>query len=81
MKALPFFALFAVLVLTSSYVSTKIDAAAQTIMPAGSFRQFHLHRQGGDISLTWSVSSKNVVEFAVERSYDGAHFETIGSVG
>lgn len=80
MKTLPFIALFAVLIFTSSYVSTKIDAVAQTVAPAGSFRQFHLNHKGGDISLTWSVSSLKVVQFAIERSYDGAHFETIGSM-
>lgn len=77
MKTLPFIALFALLILTSSYVSTKIDTAPA----AGAFRQFQLQRKGGDVSLSWSVSSVNVVAFAVERSYDGSHFETIGSIG
>lgn len=75
MKTLPFIALFAVLIFTSSYVSSKIDAAS-----AGAFKKFQLQRKGGDVSLTWTVSSINVVTFAVERSYDGTHFETIGSM-
>ena len=76
MKSLPFVALFAVLILTSSYVSTKIDAAGGS----GPFKQFQLQRKGSDVALTWSVSSIKVVAFAVERSYDGTHFETIGSM-
>lgn len=75
MKTLPFIALFALMVCTSSYVSTKIDTA-----PASAFKQFHLQHKGGDVSLSWTVSSLNVVAFAVERSYDGTHFETIGSM-
>jgi hypothetical protein len=75
MKTLPFTALFAVLILTSSYVSTKIDVA-----PAGAFKKFQLQHKGSDVSLTWAVSSVNVVAFAVERSYDGTHFEAIGSM-
>lgn len=80
MKSLPFLTLFAILIFASSYVSTKIDAATQSSAPASAFRQFRLQRQGVDISLSWSVSSIKVVAFAVERSYDGEHFETIGSM-
>ncbi len=76
MKTLPFIALFSALVLASSYVSTKIDTAANS----GAFKKFSLQRNGSDVSLSWSVSSMNVVGFAVERSYDGTHFETIGSM-
>lgn len=76
MKILPFIALFAVLISTSSYVSTKIGTAAK----ASAFKKFQLQHNGSDVSLTWAVSSINVVAFAVERSYDGTHFETIGSL-
>ncbi|HUQ96118.1 MAG TPA: hypothetical protein VM010_00530, partial [Chitinophagaceae bacterium] len=74
MKILPFIALFAVLIFTSSYVSSKIETPAATASAkSGSFKQFRVHRQGTDVAITWSVSSFNVVEFAVERSYDGEY--------
>ena len=79
MKILPFIALFSVLIFTSSYVSSKIDTPAQTTAKAGSFKQFIVHREGNGVSLSWSVSTSNVVEFAIERSYDGQYFENIGS--
>lgn len=82
MKILPFVALFSVLIFASSYVSSKIDAPKQTSRKAaGSFKQFIVHRQGADVALSWSVSGSDVVEFAVERSYDGGeNFESIGSM-
>ena len=79
MKAIPFIALFFVLIFTSSYVSTKIDASAETTAKSASFKQFIVQRQGAGAALIWSVSTSNVVEFAIERSYDGTYFETIGS--
>jgi hypothetical protein len=81
MKTLPFFALFFIMIIGSSYVSTTIDAAAKNNAPAGSFKQFRVLRKGGDVSLSWSVSPSKVIEFAVERSYDGKRFETIGALG
>ena len=80
MKILPFIALFSVLIFTSSYVSSKIDAPAETTATAGSFKQFNVHRQGSGVALSWSVTTSNVVEFAIERSYDGEYFDTIGSL-
>ena len=80
MKTLPFIALFAVLIFSSSYVSSKIGNGAESTAPAGTFKQFIVHRQGADVSLNWSVSAFTVVEFKVERSYDGEFYETIGSM-
>lgn len=80
MKAIPFIALFFVLIFTSSYVSTKIDASSETAANADSFKQFIVQPQGTGAALIWSVSTSNVVEFAIERSYDGKYFENIGSV-
>jgi hypothetical protein len=78
MKTLPFIALFAVLIVTSSYVSSTIDAPTATKTKAGSFKQFIVHRQGNDVALSWSVSSFNVTEYRIERSYDGTYFDVIG---
>jgi hypothetical protein len=80
MKILPFIALFSVLIFTSSYVSSKIDTPAQTTAKAGSFKQFIVHRQGADVALSWSVAARDVAEFAIERSYDGEFFDTIGTM-
>jgi len=80
MKILPFIALFSVLVFTSSYVSSKLDTSTETRTQTGSFKQFNVHRQGSDVALAWSVTTPNVVEFAIERSYDGQYFESIGSM-
>ena len=81
MKILPFIALFAVLIFTSSYVSSKINASAETTVKQNGFKQFMVHRQGTGVSLSWSVATSNVVEFRIERSYDGEFFDAIGSVG
>lgn len=79
MKTIPFIALFFVMIFTSSYVSTKIDAQTETQVNAGTFKQFSVQSQGTGVVLNWSVSNSNIVEFGIERSYDGAYFETIGS--
>jgi len=80
MKILPFIALFAVLIFTSSYVSSKIDAPQETTAQTGTFKQFRVHRQGTDVALAWSVSTSNIAEFRIERSYDGEFFEPVGSM-
>src|SRR6476619_3158531 len=80
MKTLPFIALFAVLILSSSYVSSKLVTGTQKAAQQTTFKQLNVHRQGTDVSLSWSVTSFSVVEFRVERSYDGEFFEPIGSM-
>ena len=67
------------MILMSSYVSTKIDAQTEITTNAGSFKQFTVQRQASGVVLNWSVSNSNIIEFGIERSYDGAYFETIGS--
>lgn len=66
MKILPFLALFSVLVFTSSYVSSKIEASAETTLKNSSFKQFIVHPQGTEVALFWPVSQPGVKEFAVE---------------
>jgi hypothetical protein len=45
------------------------------------FSRFNAHRAGkADIELTWSISSGDVAQFVVERSYDGDFFENVTTV-
>jgi hypothetical protein len=80
MKTLPFIALFSVLIITSSYVSSTIAAPAEAGTKAATFKQFNVHRQGSDVSLNWSIASFSVTEFRIERSYDGEFFDVIGTM-
>jgi hypothetical protein len=45
------------------------------------FNYLRAHRQGkAGVGLTWAVSSNDIVQFVVERSYDGDFWEPAGSV-
>ncbi len=80
MKTLPFIALFSVLIITSSYVSSTIGTPAEAGTKVAAFKQFNVHRQGSDVSLNWSIASFSVTEFRIERSYDGEFFDVIGTM-
>ncbi len=82
MKTIPFLALFATLILTSSYVSTVIASPAETTVQVNNgFDHFRIHRQGNDVALSWAVSAPGVTSFIIERSYDGEFFDAIAEVG
>jgi hypothetical protein len=57
-----------------------METPAATNTATGSFKQFIVHRQGSDVALSWSVSTSDVVEFSIERSYDGETFEPISTM-
>ncbi len=81
MKKLPFLALFAVLTLTSSYFSTVISATTtQTVAVTSCFDHFRIHRQAQSVALSWAATSTDVVQFVVERSYDGEFYEAIAEM-
>ncbi len=80
MKTIPFVALFALLILTSSYVSTVIETPSTKEVSVNDFNHFRIHRQGNGVALSWAVSIPNVSHFIVERSWDGSFFETIKEV-
>lgn len=81
MKTIPFLALFAVLTLTSSYVSTVIATPTQqTASLVNGFEHFRVHRQGNAVALSWAVGTPDVVAFTIERSYDGEFFEPINQM-
>ena len=78
MKTIPFLALFATLILTSSYVSTVIASPAETTVQVNNgFDHFRVHRQGNAIALSWAASAPGVNRFVIERSYDGEFFDAV----
>jgi hypothetical protein len=77
---LSYFAL-AVLIITSSFtIDTQQKLNEQSTKASGCFNYFRTHRQGKGITATWSVNTQNVVQFVVQRSYDGDFYEYAGSV-
>lgn len=75
MKTIPFLALFAILTLTSSYVSTVIATPAESAATVNNgFNHFRAHRQGNAIALSWASNAPGISHFIVERSFDGGEF-------
>ncbi len=73
---------FLLLVTLSPAVATPVHSSSATVKPpSGSFSFFRVHRQGPGISLSWASASSNVVQFIIERSYDGDFFDVIGGIG
>lgn len=68
----------AALIITSSFTVNQQKQLNQRTTSC--FSHFNAHRAGkANIELTWAVSSPDVVQFSVERSYDGDFFENISS--
>ena len=44
------------------------------------FDSFRAHRQQAGIALLWNVSDETIVDFVIERSYDGSNFTQIDIV-
>lgn len=83
MKTIPFFALFAILILSSSYVSSVIDKPAEktaATTTTGCFTQFRVHRQGSAASLTWAAGGSDIMHFVIERSGDGEYFDIVNDM-
>lgn len=81
MKTLISSAVLALLIITSSSFSALIQQP-QTAA-AASFNCFdyvRVHRQGNGVTVSWAVTSPDVVQFNVERSYDGEFFEPVTSI-
>lgn len=82
MKTIPFLALFAILILSSSYVSTVIATPQTEQAVSNEFKHFRIHRQGNAVSLSWAVAAHDVSHFAIERSFDGGEFfDTLTEMG
>jgi hypothetical protein len=75
----------AMLFIAASSFTTPIKIRTVSTTTTGSFDFFRAHRQGKHSVLTWSVSTPDVAQFEIERSYDGQYFNDIniipGSVG
>jgi hypothetical protein len=78
MKTLISYVAFLALILTSSFT---IDTQQQMNEKAsGCFSHFRLHRQAQGVGLNWAVSSPDVSQFLIERSYDDYNYEEAGIV-
>lgn len=80
MKTLTLSALLLVAaIITSSFVLSRQSTVKATISKVQNVTSFRAHRQGKDITLTWSAAG-GVATFHVERSYDGEYFDVIGEI-
>lgn len=66
------------LLLTISFSSFGISSHGNHVDKVNGIETFRVHRQGKEVSLTWSASG-SAVKFRVERSEDGEFFESIYS--
>jgi hypothetical protein len=81
MKAIPFLALFAMLILSSSYVSTVITHSDIEQAASNRFKHFRIQQQGNAVALSWAVATPDVSHFIIERSLDGGEvFEPVSRV-
>lgn len=82
MKTLVSYVALTIFVLASSFtIDVQQNLNQQSKKTTGCFNYFRAHRQGKlGTAMTWSVSSPDVVQFVVERSYDGDFYEEASSV-
>ena len=80
MKALVSYLAVAALIVASSFtVSQQRQLNQQSVNSC--FSRFNVHRAGkANIEITWTVSSADINQFAVERSYDGDFYENVTTV-
>jgi len=82
MKTLMSCLVLALLILASSFTSANLEQFNEQSSVNSSFKSFRAHRQGkAGVALSWSISAPNVVQFVVERSYDGEFFEPVTGMG
>lgn len=79
MKTLISYLALTALILTSSFTVNQQQQLNN--QSENCFDSFRVHRQGkAAISLSWTVSSADINQFIVERSYDGEFFENVTSI-
>ena len=80
MKAFVSYLAVAALIVASSFtVSQQKQLNQQSVNSC--FSRFNVHRAGkSDVELTWTVSSGDITQFIVERSYDGDFYDNLGNV-
>ena len=81
MKTLLSYLTIAALILTSSFTVSEQQQLSQQKPDNGCFNSFRAHRQGkAGVSLNWTITTPDIVQFMVERSYDGEFFEPVNPV-
>lgn len=81
MKTIPFILFFAVLTVISSHFSTVLASSEKAQAPRpGCFNDFKVQGQSSNICLTWSVTTPEVKQFVIERSFDGDFYDTISAM-
>jgi hypothetical protein len=79
MKTLISFVAVSAFILMSSF-TIDVQQHLNHQSTSNCFNYFRTHRQGKGIAMDWSVSATDVVQFIVEKSYDGEYFEPSNSV-
>jgi hypothetical protein len=80
MKTILSYLAVAALIITSSFTVNKQQQLNQQ-QSDNCFSSFRAHRQGkAGVTSAWTVSSNDIVQFIVERSYDGEFFDSVDSV-
>ena len=80
MKALVSYLAVAALIVASSFTVTQQKQLNQQSVNS-CFARFNVHRAGkSNIELTWTITSSDVKEFVVERSYDGDFYDNVTNV-
>ena len=80
MKTLISYVALALFVVTSSFTIDVQRNLNEHSTSSNCFNYFRTHRQGKGAGLTWAVTSNEIVQFVVEKSYDGEFFEPAASV-
>ncbi|MBO9682670.1 MAG: hypothetical protein J7502_08400 [Flavisolibacter sp.] len=80
MKTLVSYLAVAALIVASSFTVSQQKELNQNHV-TNCFSRINVHRNGkADVAITWSVSSADITQFVVERSYDGDFYESVTSV-
>ena len=82
MKTLISYVAVFVFVLASSFTIDVQQHLNQKQTTNNCFSYFRAHRQGkSGVGMAWAVASNDIVQFVIERSFDGGEFyDPIGSV-
>ena len=79
MKTLISYVTLTVFVLASSFtIDVQENLNRQSTNPC--FTHVNVHCQEKGVTAAWTVSSPDVIQFIVERSYDDEGYEPVGSV-
>ena len=78
MKTLISIAFLSLIAITTSAVGTnERPSQLSSVTVTNGFKYFRAHRQASGVALAWDNMASDVVQFKVERSYDGEYFDVI----